>query len=332
MEMGELLQQVPGGPWVLVKERVLGRGHVYRSLDDARILRIGPRRPTMAEGRQTAWLHSEGFPVPDVLCIGQHGEVGYWVESSSGQELLGERFRMQFQQTRSVQDADVDILRKIIVQWLDAQLSLGKHLPQRDGLYAGLNIANVLSENPDISPSLVRSALRQARKALSPYPSAPTHGDANAFNMLDGGIIDLEHLFWGPAGYDSLNAIDFTEFFAVESPVRSHLAFRFTDVQRNRCLAALDEVALAHGVPAISEHFNDFFILKVLWSLSHMREIIPVRPDGEYLWLWRRGVARHALDRYLAHEDIDPRTFARIAPLMLQEPEGKPDVQTFVQP
>ncbi len=318
MERGETLQHIPGGPWVPIKERVLGRGHVYRSHDGSSILRVGPRRRTLAEGRQTAWLHSEGFPVPRVLHLGKIGEEGYWVETSSGVESLGERFRTQFHGLGHVEDVDADSFQSTIVQWFDAQLRLGKHLPKRDGLYTGLNIGNVLEENPDLAPSLVRSALRRARRELALYPSAPSHGDANAFNMLDRGIIDLEHLFWGPAGYDSVNAIDFTEFFALESPVKNHLAYRLADEQRDRCLAALDKSAAAHGVPPVTEHFDDFFILKVLWALSHMRELIPARPDGEYLWHWRRGVAQHALDRYLSHEAIDPQSFARIAPLVPQ--------------
>ncbi|MGC8460290.1 MAG: hypothetical protein ACP5OR_00400 [Candidatus Dormibacteria bacterium] len=317
MERGDVLQQIPGGPWVLIKERVLGRGAVYRSEDAVSILRIGPRQMTISEGKQTAWLHREGFLVPHVLHIGQIGDLGYWVETSLGGESLGERFRTQYLETQCVEDTDVDIFQGIIVKWLDAQLRLGKHFPKRDELYAGLNIANVLEENPDLPLSLVRSSLRRARKELASYPLAPSHGDANAFNMLDHGIIDLEHLFWGPAGYDSVNAIDFTEFFALETPVKKHLAYRFSDEQRRRCFEALDEVALGHALPPVSDHFSDFLVLKVLWSLSYMKELIPARPDGEYLWHWRRGVAQHALEQYLSHEEINPRTFARIEPLRL---------------
>lgn len=296
--------------WEYVKDRTLERGQVFRLADGSQYLRTGNQAQIAEEAAFARHVQASGFPVPEVLEEGTLPDgTAYYTEKSLGGETFGVQFYHEHKQHKQVSDETFNRYIATSVRFLRAQLDPQNHLKGPSELREGSNIENVLEENPDIDSGRLEAAFRKTTIRLGRLPLVLSHGDFGPFNILANGVIDFEHKFTAPVGFDVLTNVFAGRFWNFEKNGQHMLAFDFSEEQIARYLSAIDEAATALDVEQLSQYTDDMLLLKAIWSLSYEKRAAELHGTGPEKWQWRKGTLEYCLDRYLAGEPIDTTTF-----------------------
>lgn len=236
--------EVRGRVFELVVRRRTGVA-VYRG--DGAYLRIGDAiTPELEVHRR---MLAEGYPVPEVLEVGEHGGSPYVIEASVGAATLGDLWEERARSDGTVSDGEYTVFRGLMLRWARAQVA-GEARPwQRDDLAGLLGVRDAARHLPDLAPS-IEAAFTRAVSDVHDLPGALQHDDLHPYNMCEHGVIDLEGVRWATAGYDVTTAI--LEPSLAEPRWHDHrLSLTwFTEAQVEDYLAALDvEFRDAPGPP-----------------------------------------------------------------------------------
>lgn len=258
-----------------------------------------------------AWQN--GFPVPEVTETGQlPGGLGYFVEKSVGTENFGDLLGSEYAATGNISDETFEDFCAISLQLLAAQINPSCRQIRPSELRSGIQLENVLSQNPDLA-DLFDRAVAQAENKMQVLPLVLTHGDLSPFNIMPSGIIDFEERFVAPAGLDAVTSIAFHQFWDHPKPDGTG-TMRFWDFSRRQAadfLSEADALFAAQGLPLLSAFFDDFLMLKAIWALCYER------PDDlnsaqTQRWQWRKRVAAYCAECCLAEKPIESESFRAI--------------------
>ena len=301
--------------WVFVKERgaIMRSGAVYCSSDDRFYLRTGEAASIRAEAEFGREARLRGFPVPEITEIGQFPDgLGYFIETSAGTESFGALLRHEWAASGSIGDATFDDFCAINLRFLAAQINSACRQSGPSQLRKGIQFANVLNENPDLS-DLLEQAVAKTEERTQKLPLVLTHGDLSPFNILPGGVIDFEERFVAPAGLDAMTGIAFQRLWDHPMPDGTG-TMRLWDFSRRQItlfLAQADALFLAESLPDLSSFFDDFLMLKAIWALSYERPDDMNSPQVQR-WRWRKRVAAHCARRVLTGTPINSEAFRAI--------------------
>ncbi len=301
--------------WVFVKQRgaTAHSGDVYRSLDGSLYLRTGKETAIRREAECVTMAGQSGFPVPEVTEIGQlPGGLGYFVERSAGAESFADSFGREYAVTGSISGEAFDVFLRVSLNFLTAQIN---PLCRQNGpseLRTGIQLANVGHQNPELA-NLFERAVALAEQRLRKLPLVLTHGDLSLLNMLPGGVIDFEERFVAPAGLDAVTAIAFHHFWDHPMPdgAGTMRLWDFNQQQVAAFLAQADAIFAKQGLPALSIHYDDFFMLKAIWALSYEKPDDLQSPQVQR-WLWRKRVAVYCAECVLADKPITSENFRAV--------------------
>ena len=191
--------QVGSNEFSFVKKRAYGSVSIYKGKGS--YLKIGSAEHIGNELRLHNRLVSLGFPVSRVIAEGElHGQR-YYIESSLGEEHLGTLFTRDYKAQKEISEPHFRTFIELSEHFCRAQLSTAHPGSVGTEFYNAINMNYVAEERPDIEADL-KLAFERMKKRLSLFPLVLTHNDLNPFNFLPNGIIDFEHAFEGPAGYD----------------------------------------------------------------------------------------------------------------------------------
>jgi hypothetical protein len=301
--------------WVFVKERgaISHSGDVYRSSDGSLYLRTGKVAAIRSEAAfgKIAWQN--GFPVPEVTEIGQFADgLGYFVEKSIGVENFGDLLGREYAATSAVSDKIFSAFCGVNLQFLAAQINPSCRQPGPSELRAGIQLGNVVSENPDVA-DLLEQAVTKAEDRLQILPLVLTHGDLSPFNIMPSGIIDFEERFVAPAGLDPVTSIAFHQLWDHPKPdgTGTMRLWDFDHQQVTTFLAQADAIFAAQGLAALSVYFDDFLMLKAIWALSYEKSDDLQSPQVRR-WLWRKCVAVYCAECVLGNKPIESDSFRAI--------------------
>ncbi len=301
--------------WVFVKERgaIACTGDVYRSPDGKLYLRTGEVSATHSEAEfgRTAWQN--GFPVPEVIEIGLFPNgLSYFVEKSVGTENFGDLLDHEYAVTGGISDETFASFCGTSLKFLAAQLKPSCRQAGPSQLRKGIQLANVLHQNPDVAELLER-AVGKAEDRTHGLPLVLTHGDLSPFNILPGGVIDFEERFIAPAGLDAVTSIAFQRLWDHPKPdgTGTMRLWDFNQQQIAGFLLQADALFAAQGLPALSAFFDDFLMLKAIWALSYERPADLSSAQAQR-WQWRKRVAVYCAENYLLEKPIETESFRAI--------------------
>ena len=308
---GSVKMAIAGRSWRLYRSRASGTGKIYKSNDGSAYLRTDSFKVIHAEVTYAKKLYDLNFPVPKIEESGKlGGQEAYFVEDSLGEETFGVRFRREFKENGLVSDETFKQYCLISRDFLEAQLkSADIFKGSKSDIATSLHIDTVLDENPDFDSGFVMRAVKKAITRTASLPSVLTHGDLNPFNILEKGVIDFEHSFIAPVGYDVIGNIFYGRFWDfVDEKGDSKLSYDFTDAQIKAYLYAMDKVVEEYDIKQLSDFTDDFLLLKSAWSLCHEKKLA-LASGSNRKWHFRRAVFLYCLERYAAGEVIDTKKF-----------------------
>ena len=262
---------------------------IYRG-DDA-YLRIGEAGAVGHERAIHKRLLESGFPVARLLSEGEHRGLGWYTEASLGRDTLGDIFDTETKETGEISRDSFEAFLSVVLAWGSSQLDAASDTDFVDDFRRICALDDALREYPRWARD-IQGAFALALSRLDGFPAVPTHGDLQAFNACRGGVIDLDGVGWGPAGYDLITALSTPGLFP---PAEGE--YQYTRGQMDRYLAAIDALYAQRGLPAPSAHIDDYMICKLGYAArwrrrTELREWIDAR-YGEMLAAYlREGIVR----------------------------------------
>ena len=293
-----------------LKRRLAG-GAVFVSADGASYLRASDAAAIRGEVARARDLADRGFPVPRVRATGTLADGrGYFIEPAIGDRVFGDLFRAETVAHGRVTDATLDRFTRVMERYCAAQCAGANAVPPDPAALAGtVWLANVLRNNPPAAGR--RAAFDAAYAAVGRRVGALPWGyaltDLNPFNVLPGGVIDLELAGVAPVGYDAVTGIYFGRLWPA-----ARVAYVVTDAQIARYRRRIAAVARRQGVANLGAYADDFLVLKAIWGTAKEREA-GAHPErhGDF-WRWRVAVRDWCIAAYLAGRPIDTRAFEAV--------------------
>lgn len=260
---------------------------VYRG-DDA-YLRLGAA--TVPEVAMQRRLLAGGFPVAEILEVGEHGGSPYFVEASLGRDTWGDAHEGRIDAGGRVSDQEFWVFGEVMLQWARAQLG-GERSPWQSGDLADLlGVARAADHVPEVATA-IGAAFEQAVTELSDLPGAHQHDDLHAFNACPGGVIDLEGIGWAAAGYDVATAVLDPSLAEGRWEDGTLVLTWFTEDQVRTYLDRLDEEFLRASAPPPSTLVDAYLMCRAISACSHI-------PPHETVWNRRRDLLVRLLPFFL---------------------------------
>ena len=248
----------------LVLKRQRGAA-LYANRDRTKYLRIGEKKLIEKEFEFHCKLLESGFPVAPIFEYGKKGKLIYWIEESLGKEHFGDLF---FHETIANGRISEHLFRKflhIVKQAHNAQEKTLEVGPiDSAALAKAVGFNDILLELPHERTRLIR-IWKRILTDMKGYPFCFTHGDFLPNNILERGIIDFGDHFFGPVGYDMIDAITVSWWFPKEDGFEYKRRSTLTDKQINRYF---DTVSMYHKKRKkwnILKKFDSLFFLRATW-------------------------------------------------------------------
>lgn len=310
---------IQGESFVYVKERRMG-GAVYKNDDGSRYVRVANINDIHGEVNFTKELHERHFPVPRVLDEGKISDtLHYYIEESLGNTVFGEQFQKETKEHGAVLDSTFDRFTEVVLTYARAQFD-GKNfvLRNRADIARTILLDNVWRNNPPSEEieEQFNVAYKKAADRVMELPFGYLQSDLNAYNILEGGVIDFENASLGPVGFDIITNVFFGRFWP-----RIALAYNVTDEQIDRYNAAVDEIATSMGLPKMTDYRNDFILLKAIRA-THKGVTSEEHPDcNPQFWDWRVRVRDWCIYQYLENKTLHTRDFEKVGGEVIKHPE-----------
>jgi hypothetical protein len=232
---------------------------------------------------------AQGYPVPQILEVGERDGTPYLVEESVGEQTLGdtwERRAGRAQPTAEEFAGFRDLMRR------QARAQVKVRRPWKSADLADFLGVRRACENLPLLVAAIEAAFEEAAARLGRLPSTLQHGDLHPFNTCARGVIDLEGAGWAPAGYDVTTAVlDPTLAEGVWERRRLTLAW-FTPEQVTTYLGAIDEEFRRASLPLPSRLVDAYLVCRAIAMCSR------IHPDHE-VWERRQLVLERALRTFL---------------------------------
>ncbi len=215
-------------------------------------------------------MEKAGFPVPKLLVTGEHEGQSYFTESAIGEVRLGDAFATDFD-WNAITPKRFEELITIVRKYAEAQLKAPKPQANLRGFKPAIHVRTLCRELPEYALH-IEARFKEITERLSVFPTVLSHGDFNPQNLFANGIIDLEHAFQGPWGYDIATALVHINQFPDSKDYEYFARYRFSDAQKSEYLRVFDALALENSLPKISDYLHDFEFCRAVWSSVRMAE------------------------------------------------------------
>lgn len=203
------------------------------------------------------------YPVAPILHESELAGRAYFIEKSLGDAS----FRTIFEEDmrgNGITAPHFRLFLMVLKKLAAAQVKNADGAWDPEEFAGGINLPVLLRELPAHNGEIKERYL-QAIERLSKLPKTLLHGDCNAANMYDGGIIDLEDSFYGPFGFDLVSALISVEWSPERKDYEFHARYRFSAEQKKEFLKMLDTVGVKAGVKKMSGYVDDLAFCRAVW-------------------------------------------------------------------
>lgn len=216
-------------------------------------------------------ISSHNFPMAKILEQGKFKNQAYYIESSLGKKHFGEIFAEEAKHHKKISDKTFDEFLKITIRFAIAQLSSKKTGGNFPAFGKAIHL-NVLAKELPAYKNKILGKFAEAKTKLQIYPFVLTHGDFNPYNLYKKGVIDFEHLHYGPAGYDLVTNIFTVSYFPKTGRYEFIAKYNFSKHQIKKYLNALDSLYQSHGLPKISSNYKYFGFCRAILQTVRMQK------------------------------------------------------------
>lgn len=280
--------------YIHVKTRAYTPVSIYKT--DTEILRIGPKDLMAPELDLHKKLLSNGFPVPKILAEGEHAGKFYYIEQSLGENLLGDIFWEDCKKDGRISDNHFKSLLELTEKFAEAQLKTVSESRDAESFYIGIHMDLIQEELPELKTDFLK-AFEKLKNRTTALPMVLTHGDLNAYNILENGIIDFGNSHYSPAGYDLVGNIHTTHNFPKQGDYETMRRYDFTEIQKDEYFKSMDAIYIKSGLPKLSDFLEDFIFAKTIWSTTRMQRYPKLQK-------WRYDRLKIILRKYLNDESF----------------------------
>lgn len=308
-----------GELFFFIKHRRRG-GAVYRNALGTHYARVGEKDENRKEASLLRELHTRGFPTPEVLYEAVLDDTrSFFIESAVGIETYGKRFEQETTLHNTISDATFAAFLETLGQYATAQY-------KKENWFVGtptdvehtIDLDNVLRNTPPSSDEASHffEALTRIQERVRDLPFCFSQSDLNAYNILEGGVIDFEHACRAPLGFDTVTSIFAPDFWP---PISRR--FTFSEKQVHAGLKVLARVGEKNQVPSLHNFRDEFLVLKAIRATAKSKESEEHPACNPSFWQWRTRVRAYAINAYLTGTPIDSRVFLEIGGSVKTYPE-----------
>ena len=285
---------IDGKVFYHVKTRAYTPVSIYKNEDS--FLRIGPKDLIMPELDLHKRLLRFAFPVPQIVSEGEIDGKYYYIEASLGENLLGEMFCEDCEKSGTISGANFQKFLSVTEKFAKAQLKTAESETAFESFYHGVHIDYILKELPYLKEKTL-AAFEKIKSRLSVMPTVLTHGDFNAYNLFEGGVIDFGNSFEAPAGYDLMSNIYQTYLFPKGEGFEMTRGYEFSAKQIEEYFSLLDDVYAQNNLPKLSDFADDFILVRTIWSAVRMQKKPKIQK-------WRYEKFEKILEGYLSGKNL----------------------------
>lgn len=215
---------------------------VYVSKDRKRYARVGPKAAIEGELRFHERLLSGGYPVSQIVEQGElPGGVSYFIESSVGEAPVGVGFLKEFRENGAISSESFETFFAIAIKYLETQKKYATSVQNWESVYIGMFFETLLKELPG-DRELILACWEKIKSDLKSVPFVLCHGDFNAFNILPHGVVDFEHTFEGPLGFDLVTIFTTPDWFPMSGDYEFTNSYAYTAEQKEKIWSILPEL------------------------------------------------------------------------------------------
>lgn len=233
-------------------------------------LRIGSPRSIEHHLKTHRAMLESGFPVANILKVGKLDERIFFIEEGLGRSLL-DIFTEDCKAGGNIQDEHFAVQMELTRRHLEAQSRTKQKERDVASFANGIHLGIVCDELPQ-QATAIRKRFENALVNTQDYPYVLSHGDFNAANILEKGVIDFEDALYAPIGFDPVSAIVTTELYPLEGDYESLSRYQFTDQQRDEFYKMCDGIFASLGIPPLSAVAVDFAFFRTIWLVARMHK------------------------------------------------------------
>lgn len=252
--------QIGNHSYEFVKKRIRSSISIYKN--NGYFLRIGNNRDILKDLAFQRKLLKFGFPVANVTQTGKKDKERFFIEKSLGKKPLGALFIDNCKDKRYISDENFKLYLKLTREFCSAQLRSAfpsKRYVRKDYLEEAVS-----KELPNLKHD-ISEAFDKMRMHTSTLPFVITHGDLHPLNIMPRGVIDFEHAFYGPAGYDAIVNIYHHYSFPKKGDYEMKRAWWFSEKQIDTYMNMVGTLYLKHGLDVPSRYIDDFIFWRTAW-------------------------------------------------------------------
>jgi hypothetical protein len=232
--------------------------------------RVGDKSVILSDLMQHREMESAKYPVAEIVSEGEIGGKMYFLETALGDRSFRVAFQEEYEAGR-VSDATFTRFTKVVKKLFTAQLAAREPSWNVADFAAGIGVTKLSTELPAFRTEIEKRFV-EATENLSKLPGAIQHGDCNASNIYEGGIIDIEDSFRGPIGYDIISALVSIEWSPATRNYEFFAQYRFTAEQKAQYLKTFAALCKDARIPDVTRFIDDLAYCRALWLCTGMRE------------------------------------------------------------
>jgi len=241
---------------------------VYRGSNG--YLRLGDEISVARDVASHREMEQAGYPIARIIAEGEMLEGSYYIETSQGDISFRNLFSAEIQSDGEISDSTFKTFLEIVERYLSRQVSTRRVTDGAD-FRARVKLDALCAEMPQQAEELT-AQFEQTVEALSAMPYVLSHGDFNAANLYERGVIDLEDTLSAPFGYDAVTALCTVDWIPPEGNYEYTRSYTFTPVQKAEYIALIDTVTLRNGIPPVSYAYQSLEFLRAIWMVSDLQK------------------------------------------------------------
>jgi len=255
--------------FILIRKRASNSISIYRSTDNVFIARVGNKIDIEHEYYFNRLFYERGFNVPELICKGVLGSRYYFMEKNIGDRHFGEIFNKESDQKIKITDYTMKKFIKCVNGFYITQLTTRQE-PKWDNFYRSLKKNKLANEYPILEREINVFRYNSHKSLGNILPFVLTHGDFQAFNIFEKGVIDFESSMNAPLGFDIIKSVYGAFFIPKVGNYEVTRAYQFNGKQINELIKKFIKTSDEQKSPNPFEFIEELLLFNLIWVTGNV--------------------------------------------------------------
>lgn len=283
---------IQGGKYRYLKDRVRNTIKIYKSERGESFARVGNKEDIDTEYYYHSLFYKNNFLVPQLIDKGIYDNNYYYTEKSIGTIHYGQMFSEEYKKKLHVSDQLFFKFIKITNKYYHSQYETISEV-ELERFKDRVDIDKLAHKFPTLSNNVL-IFWKSAKRCTVDNPAfVLSHGDFQAYNIFDNGIIDFEASLYAPLGYDAAKCMYGAFFFPKAGNYEEIRSYQFSKEQISTLSNEYSKICSSKNLANPLEYKEEFIIFNFIWATSNIDKY----PKLEK---WRIHHLNNLLDLYLA--------------------------------